>query len=135
MINFFSNMFGYVLNFIYSLVNNYGLAIILFSIILKIVLLPLSIKQQKTTKKTEKIQKESKIIQEKYKNNPEKMNKEIMDLYKRENISPFGGCFTAIIQLILILAMFSIFYQLDFHTSKETEAITSINLCVFVQKY
>ena len=108
MINFFSNMFGYVLNFIYSLVNNYGLAIILFSIILKIVLLPLSIKQQKTTKKTEKIQKESKIIQEKYKNNPEKMNKEIMDLYKRENISPFGGCFTAIIQLILILAMFTL---------------------------
>ena len=106
MIEFFANIFGYILNFIYNFVQNYGLAIILFSILLKIVLLPLSIKQQKTMKKTAKIQEEVKKIQDKYKGNPEKLNQETIDLYKRENMSPFSGCLSAILQLILILSMF-----------------------------
>lgn len=105
-IGFFSTIFGYVLNFIYEIVKNYGLAIIIFSVIIKIVLLPLSIKQQKTLKKSSKMQEEMKKIQEKYKDNQEKINQETLDLYKREKMSPFSGCFSAIIQLILILAMF-----------------------------
>lgn len=107
MIEFFADIFGYVLNFIYELVKNYGLAIILFSILLKLIMLPLSIKQQKTMKKSMKVQKQTQEIQEKYKNNPEKMNQEILDLYKRENMSPFSGCFSAIVQIVLL---FSIFY-------------------------
>jgi len=106
MFEFFSNIFGYVLNGIYILVKNYGVAIILFSILIKILMLPMSIKQQKTMKKTEKIQKEMNKIQDKYKNNPEKMNMEIMDLYKRENMSPFSGCFSLIIQMVLLFSMF-----------------------------
>ena len=106
MIAFFSNIFGYVLNFIYGVVNNFGLAIIIFSILLKIVLLPNTIKQQKTMKVSQKLQKELTEIQEKYKGNPEKINQETMDLYKREKMSPFSGCFGSIIQLILLLAMF-----------------------------
>ena len=106
MLSFFSNIFGFVLNIIYNLIKNYGLAIILFSIIIKIVLLPISIKQQRTMKKTEKIQKELKNIQDKYKNQPEKLNQEMMDLYKKENMSPFSGCLSAIVQLILFIAVF-----------------------------
>lgn len=106
MISFFSNIFGYVLNWIYFLVQNYGLAIILFSILVKILMLPLSIKQQKTLKKNEKVQNEMKILQVKHKGNPEKLNQEMMELYKREKINPFGGCFSVIIQFILILSMF-----------------------------
>ena len=105
-IGFFSTIFGYVLNFIYEIVKNYGLAIIIFSVIIKIVLLPLSIKQQKTLKKSSKMQEEMKKIQEKYKGNQEKINQETLDLYKREKKSPFSECFSEIIQLILILAMF-----------------------------
>ena len=59
MLDFFANIFGYILNWIYILVNNYGWAIIIFSILIKLAMLPLSIKQQKTLKKNEKIQKES----------------------------------------------------------------------------
>ena len=55
MINFFSNIFGYVLNWIYMVVQNYGIAIILFSILIKIVMLPLSISQQKSLKKNENL--------------------------------------------------------------------------------
>ncbi len=106
MFQFFANLFGYLLNFLYNILNNYGLAIIIFTILIKIILLPISIKQQKTMKKTAKMQVELKEIQYKYKESPEKMNQEIMDLYKREKVGPFSGCLSAIIQLILLLSIF-----------------------------
>ena len=103
-----SNLFGYILNYIYQFVQNYGVSIILFSILLKLILLPLSIKQQKTMKKTAKIQVKVKELQEKYKKDQMKMNQEMMDLYKKENMSPFSGCLTSIIQIILLFAMFGL---------------------------
>ena len=106
MISFFANLFGYVLNFLYEFVGNYGLAIILFSVLVKILMLPISINQQKTMKKSQKINDEMKQIQFKYKNDPEKMNQEVMALYKREKLSPFSGCFSAIVQIILLFAVF-----------------------------
>lgn len=106
MFNFIANIFGYLLNFLYNILNNYGLAIIIFSILVKLILLPLTIKQQKTMEKTTKMQDEMKSLQFKYKNDPEKLNKEMMDMYKRENMSPFSGCLSSIVQLILILAVF-----------------------------
>lgn len=107
MISFFANIFGYVLNFLYEIVGNFGLAIILFSILVKLIMIPISIKQQKTMEKSQKVNEEMKQIQFKYKNDPEKMNQEVMALYKRENLSPFSGCFSAIAQIILL---FSVFY-------------------------
>ena len=107
MFEFFFFFFGYLLAFIYGFINNYGLAIIIFTIFIKILFIPFSVKQQRTMKKTAKIQEKMKVIQFKYKNNPEKMNQEMMELYKTEKMSPFSGCLTAIIQIILL---FSIFY-------------------------
>ncbi len=106
MFELLANFFGYLLSFLYSIVNNYGIAIILFTVIIKIILLPLSIKQQKTMKKSAKMQEKMKVIQFKYKNDQEKMNQEMMNLYKTENMSPFSGCLTAIIQLLLLLSIF-----------------------------
>ena len=106
MFNFIANIFGYLLNFLYNLLNNYGFAIIIFSILVKLLLLPLTIKQQKTMEKTTKLQEEMKALQFKYKNDPDKLNKEMMDMYKRENMSPFSGCLSSIAQIILILAVF-----------------------------
>ena len=106
MFNFFANIFGYLLELLYNLVNNYGLAIILFTVIIKLLLLPLSIKQQRTMKKSSELQEKMKTIQFKYKNDPEKMNQEIMNLYKTENMSPFSGCITAIVQFLLLLSIF-----------------------------
>lgn len=106
MFEFFANIFGYLLQFVYNIVNNYGLAIILFTIVIKIILLPLSIKQQRTLKKSNELQEKMKVIQFKYKNDPEKMNQEMMNLYKTENMSPFSGCLTAIVQLLLLLSIF-----------------------------
>lgn len=107
MISFFANLFGYVLNFLYEFVGNYGWAIILFSVLVKIIMLPISINQQKTMKKSQKMNDEMKQIQFKYKNDPEKLNQEVMALYKREKLSPFSGCLSAIVQIVLL---FSVFY-------------------------
>ena len=106
MFEFFANLFGYLLQFLYGLVNNYGIAIILFTGTIKLILLPLSIKQQKTMKKSSELQEKMKVIQFKYKSDPEKMNQEMMSLYKSENMSPFSGCLTAIVQLLLLLSIF-----------------------------
>ncbi len=103
---FFANLFGYLLNAIYGVVNNYGIAIIIFTLILKVIMLPISIKQQKTMKKTTKIQAEAKKIQEKYSNDQLRQSQELMDLYKRENMSPFSGCLSSIVQFVIVLAMF-----------------------------
>ena len=107
MLSFLANMFGYLLNWIYSFVQNYGLAIILFSIVVKLILIPISIKQQKGMKKSTELQAKMKDIQAKYKNNPEKLNQETMNLYKTEKMSPFSGCLSSIVQLVLL---FSVFY-------------------------
>ena len=106
MIAFFAKIFGFILNFIYEIVNNYGIAIILFSLLVKLLMIPISIKQQKTMKKSVKIQEKMKEIQLKYKNNPEKLNQETLELYKTENMSPFSGCLSAIVQIILLFAVF-----------------------------
>ena len=106
MFEFFANIFGYALNFIYNIVNNYGIAIIIFTIILKAIMIPMNLKQQKTMKKSAKIQVKSKEIQEKSGNDPVRMNQELMDLYKAENMSPFSGCLSSIIQFIVIISIF-----------------------------
>lgn len=101
-----SSLFGYLLNALYTVFNNYGIAIIVFSVILRVILIPITIKQQKSLKKSAELQEEMKEIQRKYKNNPEKLNQETIDLYKREKLSPFAGCFSSIIQIVIILSVF-----------------------------
>ena len=106
MIDFFAYLFGYLLNFIYQIIQNYGIAIIIFTIILKIIMLPITISQQKTLRKNAKVQEQIKEIQDKYKNDLERLNKEMIDVYKREKMNPFSGCLSSIVQLILILSIF-----------------------------
>ena len=103
---FISEIFGYVLNFLYGIFNNYGIAIIVFSVLLRIILIPITIKQQKALKKNAKLQKEMKEIQEKYRSNPERLNQETIELYKREKMGPFSGCLSGILQIVIILSVF-----------------------------
>ena len=108
---FVANIFGYVLNYIYNLVQNYGLALLLFTLVLKLILLPLTIKQEKSTKASQKMQKELNALKFKYKNDAEKLNAATIELYKREKFSPFTGCITAILQFVIILGVFYLVSQ------------------------
>ena len=110
-IAFLAGIFGYLLNLIYGVVNNYGLAIILFTIAVQIILLPFSIKQQKTMIKNNKIQAKVKELQEKYKNDQVRLGQETMDLYKAEKMSPCSGCLGSILQLILFVSIFYLLRQ------------------------
>jgi len=103
---FISEIFGYVLNFLYEWINNYGIAIIIFSVMIRLILIPITIKQQKTMKKSAALQEKTKQLKFKYKNDPEKLNQETIKLYKEEKMSPFSGCLSGILQIIIILAVF-----------------------------
>lgn len=103
---FISEIFGYVLNFLYQWIGSYGIAIMIFSVLLRLLLLPITIKQQTTMKKSAALQEKTKQLQFKYKNDPERLNKETMQLYKDEKMSPFSGCLSGILQIVIILAVF-----------------------------
>ena len=79
---------------------------ILFTLVIKLLMLPLSIKQQKTMKKSAKLNQKMQVLQFKYKNDPEKLNQEMMKMYKEENMNPFSGCLGTILQFILLISIF-----------------------------
>lgn len=99
---------GYIISFIYDLVLNYGLAIVIFTIIVKVLMLPLVVKQQKSTVQMKKIQPELQKIQKKYANDQQRLSQETMKLYKKYNISPAGGCLPLLIQLPIILGLYQV---------------------------
>lgn len=83
----------------------YPVAIILFTLLIKLVLMPLDIKSRSTMRRTQKLQPKINAINEKYKNDPEKRNQKTMELYKAEKASPTGGCLPILIQMPILFAM------------------------------
>lgn len=99
---------GQLMRWIVDFVGSYGYAIIIFTLITKILLLPLNIKQTQGTKKMNAIQPKMKALQEKYKNDKEKMNEKLMELYKEEKYNPASGCLPALIQLPIVIALYNV---------------------------
>lgn len=95
-----------VLNFFNSYVNDYGLAIILLTVAVRIVILPLTIKQTKSMYEMQKFQPKLRELQEKYKNNKEKLQQEMMKFYAEHKINPFGGCLPLLLQMPIFIALF-----------------------------
>lgn len=93
---------------------SYALAIILISILLKIILFPLMQKQMKSTMNMQEVQPKLEYLQKKYKNNPEKMNEEVMKLYKEYNVNPMSGCLPLLIQMPILIGLFGALRQYDF---------------------
>lgn len=106
--NLIGNLLGHILRIIFENVHQYGLSIIIFTIIVKVILLPLTIKQTKSTKAMQDIQPRIKEIQEKYKSKPEKQNEEIVKLYSEAKINPLAGCLPLLIQMPILIGLFSV---------------------------
>ncbi|WHH57251.1 YidC/Oxa1 family membrane protein insertase [Petroclostridium sp. X23] len=102
---------GSVLSFIYSFTNSYGFAIVLFTIFIKLILLPLAIKQQKSMAEMQKIQPLLTDIQKKYKNDKEKLQVETMKIYQEHKVNPAGSCLPLLIQLPIIFGLYRVIYQ------------------------
>lgn len=99
---------GWIIEQIYNLVANYGLAIILFTVIIKLILLPLNIKSQKAMKKQQKVQPIIAELQQKYANDQEKLQREMMKIYKENNISMTGGCLPMLIQMPILIGLYQV---------------------------
>jgi len=102
------NAIGWVLAWIYDLVGNYGLSIILLTILIKVVLLPLGVKQIKSMQAMQSIQPKVKELQKKYKGNKTKVQEETMKLYKEAGVNPLGGCLPLLLQFPILIAMYAV---------------------------
>ena len=103
MTGFFMN----ILNWIYSWLGNYGWSVVLFTLFIRLILLPLDIKSKKSMRAMTKVQPKMQALQAKYANDKEKLNQKMMELYKKEHVSPTAGCLPMLISLPILFIMFS----------------------------
>ena len=96
-----------ILETLYGWTGNYGVAIILMTILLQTLLFKFTVMQLKSAAKMKKIQPDQKRIQEKYRDNPAEMNKAIMALYSKEGVNPLSGCLPLLVQLPIFLALYN----------------------------
>ena len=96
-----------LLRLIYGYVGNYGVAIIILTIIVRLVLFPLTFKGMKSMKRMQQLSPRMKKLQAKYKNNKEKLNKEMMELYRKNRVNPLGGCLPMLLQIPVFFALYS----------------------------
>ena len=113
--NFITQLFGYPLGWVmwllYTVIRNYGIALILFTILLKAALFPLSIKQQKSSAKMSVFQPKIEEIQKKYANNKEKQQEELMKLYQEHGYNPMSGCLPMLIQFPILFGIIDVVYR------------------------
>lgn len=120
---------GQFLYFVYNTLafHNYGFAIIIFTVVVKLVLLPLTLKQYKSTTKMQSIQPQIQEIQKRYKNDKEKLNQEMMRVYQENGVNPAGGCFPLLIQMPILISLYWVIVQpLKFMLGKTPDQITKI---------
>ncbi|MBQ5490698.1 MAG: membrane protein insertase YidC [Treponema sp.] len=99
----------WAMEMIYKLVHNWGISIIILTVILKIILFPLNRKSALGTLKMQELQPQMQALQEKYKDNPQKMNEESAKLYKQVGYNPASGCLPIVLQMIILFAMYNVF--------------------------
>ena len=102
-----TNLFVNVLNWIYSWLGNYGWSVVMFTLLIRLVLLPLDIKSKKSMRAISKIQPKMQALQKKYANDKEKLNQKTMELYRKEHVSPMAGCLPMLISLPILWIMFA----------------------------
>ena len=104
--NLIGYIFGYILWYAYLAVGNFAIAILIFTVILRVFQFPLQIKSQKNMAGSMRMSKKQQEIQEKYGRDREKVNEELSKLYEKENINPMGGCMTSIVPMFLLMGVY-----------------------------
>ncbi|MDD5155414.1 MAG: membrane protein insertase YidC [Candidatus Omnitrophica bacterium] len=106
MFSFISEMLLQLVEFLYRFVHNWGLAIIILSILIYFLLYPLSLKQMRSMKEMQALQPKVEQLKKAYKDNPQKLNKEIMNLYREHKVNPLGGCLPLVLQIPIFFALY-----------------------------
>ncbi|MCX7715476.1 MAG: YidC/Oxa1 family membrane protein insertase [Clostridia bacterium] len=126
---------GFLINMIYKYVQNYGLAIIIFTVIIKLVLLPLTVKSQKSMKKQQKLQPALAELQKKYANDKEKLQLEMMKLYKENDVSMSGGCLPMLVQMPILIGLYQVIQKpLSFLIGVNFNSEAAINKVIDIQQ-
>jgi len=111
--NSLGDIFADIIVFFYSFTHNYGIAIILMTVLIRVILYPLMQKQMVSMREMQKIQPLMKAVQEKYKNDKERLNKELMALYKEHKVNPMSGCLPLIIQMPILILLFQVLREFN----------------------
>ena len=106
--NLLQQFFAFLLNTTDKYVGNFGISIIVVTILIKILLLPLTLKQDKSMKEMKKLQPELEKIKQKYANDKQMLNIKTMELYREHKVNPLGGCLPILIQLPILFALFGV---------------------------
>lgn len=117
--------FGYLLDVLYQFVNNYGLALIIFSLIVKIVLFPMSIKSKRSMLKTSRLAPEVKALERKYGDDKQAYQVAVNELYKEEGVSMTGGCVWSIIPLMILLPLYYVIREPITYMMHNTRSISA----------
>jgi YidC/Oxa1 family membrane protein insertase len=112
--NSLGDIFANIIVFLYSFTQNYGIAIILMTVLIRVILYPLMQKQMVSMREMQKIQPSMKAAQEKYKNDKERLNKELMALYKEHKVNPMSGCLPLIIQMPILILLFQVLRKFEY---------------------
>jgi len=108
MFDFIAQLLLQMLEFFYRVGHNWGIAIILLSIAIYFILFPLSLKQIKSMRQMQELQPKIEELRKTYKDNPQRLNKEIMELYRRYKINPLGGCLPVLLQIPVFFALYQV---------------------------
>ncbi len=111
LINIVGIPLGFIMKLIYNLVNNYGIAIIIFTLLTKLIMFPVSYKQQKNSARLQLITPKINKLREKYKDKPEKLNTETMRVYQEENYNPYGSCLPMFVTMALLWGVLAVVYR------------------------
>lgn len=122
------NGLGWVVAQIYDLIPNYGVTIIVLTLLIRLVLFPLGVRQIRSMQHMQIIQPKVKQIQQKYKGNKQRQQEEIMKLYKEYGVNPFSGCWPVLLQFPILIAMYSVvrFPQHPIHIPEDTKLYTQV---------
>ena len=103
---FLNSLLLTIMKAMHSFINNYALTIILFTILIKLVVMPFNLKSRRSTMRMASVQPKMQALQEKYKDDQEKLNQKMQELYRKEGVSPLGGCLPMIFSMVILFAMF-----------------------------
>jgi len=130
MFSFIGAPLGWIMSWMYELIQNYGIVLILFTILVRLLLFPLNIKQQKSTAKMALLQPKQEKLQRKYGKDKQRYNEELMKLYEEEGYNPMASCWPMLLQMLFLFGIIEVVYrplQYILKISKDTiEAATEI---------
>lgn len=104
--SFLNSLLLTLIKALHSIINNYALTIIVFTILIKLVVMPLNLKSRRSTMRMTTIQPKAAALQEKYKDDQEKLNQKLQELYRKEGVNPMGSCLPMLISMVILFAMF-----------------------------